>query len=80
VTLFPNPVLDQLNLQINNSETGTVSVQVIDASGAVRGVYSYSKSSTYFQTNLSVSALPAGVYFLRIQVGKWNDVKKIVKQ
>ncbi|MBS1660655.1 MAG: carbohydrate-binding protein [Bacteroidetes bacterium] len=80
LTLFPNPVRDQLTLQVNNSETGSMSVQIIDASGAVRGVYNYSKTSTYFQANLSAANLPAGVYFLRIQVGKWSDVRKIVKQ
>jgi hypothetical protein len=77
--LFPNPVHDQVTLRLNNDQTGNMLVQITDAFGATRASYSFSKTASFMQVNLATSNLPAGIYFVRIQVGNKGLVKKIVK-
>ena len=77
--LYPNPARDNFVLALNNSHTGTMSVQVISESGAIRKTWQLNKGLQITQNTLSVSDLPAGVYFIRVQVGSWSEIKKLLK-
>ena len=78
-TVYPNPVHDQLNLRVNDQRSGNLVVQVIDAFGAVKAVYNFSKTSDLFQTSIATSTWTSGIYFVRIQSGSKTDVRKVVK-
>jgi alpha-tubulin suppressor-like RCC1 family protein len=77
--LYPNPVQGQFMIQLNNGHMGNMQVQIVDAAGVVRQVYSYNKNQSSMQLNLSAGNLSAGVYFVRVQIGAWSEIKKIVK-
>ncbi len=77
--LFPNPVHDQVTLRLNNDQTGNMLVQITDAFGTLKASYRFSKTAAFIQENLATSSYPAGIYFVRIQVGNKVFVKKIVK-
>ena len=51
----------------------------IDGSGVVRKIYSYSKDQAVSQVNVAVGDLPTGTYFVRVQVGTYHEVKKLIK-
>jgi endoglucanase len=79
LSLYPNPVQDQLNIQMNNNETGNMLVQVVDAQGGIRSVYNFSKTAGFSQVMLNTSNLPRGFYLIRITVGKISEVRKVIK-
>jgi alpha-tubulin suppressor-like RCC1 family protein len=79
LTLFPNPAHDNLTLNINDSHTGKMIVQVINGSGQLIKTYTLSKEGQNSSTTLNVSDLPSGAYFIRIRIGDWFVVKKILK-
>jgi hypothetical protein len=78
-TLYPNPAKDVFVMGLNNAYTGRMLVQIIDGSGAVRRIYSYTKDQSVIQVNVQVSDLPTGTYFVRVQVGTYHEVKKFIK-
>jgi hypothetical protein len=79
--VYPNPVTDRFVLQINNSLTGAVSVQVINLQGAVQKQFSLTKAdATTSQFYLSIGELAAASYILKVTMNGWNDSKQIIKQ
>ena len=79
LTLYPNPVQSAFTIQLNNEYMGNMLVQIVDLSGVVRHLYTFNKSQSSMQVNLSAGDLTAGNYFVRIQIGTWSEVRKIVK-
>jgi len=77
--IYPNPVQGQFMIQLTNGYMGNMRVQIVDATGVTRQVYSYNKNQSSMQLNLSVGNLSAGTYFVRVQIGAWSEVKKIIK-
>jgi len=78
--LFPNPVTDELGLRLSTDAARTLSLQVLDVSGAVvRDLSTWSVSGTTYR-NWDMSELASGSYLLRItDEGKtWST--RFVKQ
>ena len=72
IKLYPNPVVDQLNVEFNGHIPEWV--EIVGATG-----------QRYFLTeqvdaNLSMANLPAGVYYLRFGWGQGVSTHKVVKQ
>jgi hypothetical protein len=79
ILVYPNPVQRQFTLSCSNGYTGKMVVQVVDVTGTVRRVYNYTKEQSVMQVSIELGDLAAGTYFLRTQIGKYTDVKKIIK-
>ena len=77
--VFPNPVGEDLSFQIRGNSGATVNTfEIIDASGRVIRRENIDNSS---QSNINVSSLNSGIYFLR--VGTLSDqtiVKRFLKR
>jgi hypothetical protein len=71
LSLYPNPVIDELKI---NTDCKINSVQVIDITGKM--VY-----SSFFVNNnsINVSALPSGVYLVKIDTDKGTKTERVVK-
>ena len=78
-TIYPNPVRDNFVLQLNNSQTGKMSVQVVNQAGAIIRSYLFNKDQMVNQVTVPANDLPTGVYFVHVQIGTWSDKRKIVK-
>jgi endoglucanase len=78
--MYPNPVRSNFTLNLSNAYTGKVLVQIIDLQGAVRQVETFDKEDPSMYINVSAHDLPAGLYIVRVQMGKWSAVKKMLKQ
>ena len=78
-TLYPNPVRSSFTVAVGNAHTGNMIIQVIDAAGAVRQVLTTYKDQSPRMVNITAADLPTGVYFIRVQIGGWSAVKKIIK-
>jgi len=77
--LYPNPARDNFILALNNNYTGTMNVQLINESGAVMKTWQLNKNQQTSQNTLSVSNLAAGAYFIRVRIGSWSEMKKLLK-
>ena len=79
--VYPNPVSDRFVLQINNSLTGAVNVQVVNLQGAVQKQFSLTKAdATTSQFYLSIGELAAAGYIVKVTMNDWTDSKQIIKQ
>ncbi|MEM9887070.1 MAG: N-acetylmuramoyl-L-alanine amidase [Bacteroidota bacterium] len=67
VQIFPNPVQDQLALQIENDLFGQLVMELQDMAGRPIRQQLFTKQQRQFQTNFDVSDLPKGFYLLRIE-------------
>jgi hypothetical protein len=79
VSLFPNPVKDNLQVKFNFNSGSTVKFEVFDEKG--KSVYSMSKDEIKRHSILDIncSSFANGIYFLKIKSGNVLSVKKFVK-
>jgi fibronectin type 3 domain-containing protein len=75
IAVYPNPVSNLLTIQVGALNTGAV-LQVYNASGVLVKTARLTTSTSL----LSVSTLPAGVYYIKIKNGENAAIRKIVKQ
>ncbi|HEV7621271.1 MAG TPA: carbohydrate-binding protein, partial [Flavisolibacter sp.] len=80
-SVSPNPVVDKFILQVNNSLTGNMDVQILDGAGAVKKQFTVLKSAAgSTQTYLSISDLAAGSYTIQVTMTGWKATQPLVKQ
>jgi endoglucanase len=79
VILYPNPAKSSFTVQVGNTLSGTLTIQVIDATGRIRQVQALQKDQSTTQVDLSAENLPSGTYFIRVQMGSWSEIKKLMK-
>lgn len=81
VTLYPNPVADQVTVELNMVKAAKVSFQVVNMLGQQVG-QDLVKDLKAGQTNttLSTNELAPGIYFLNIVTDKGNLQQKFVKK
>jgi endoglucanase len=76
----PNPTTDKFVLQVNNTLAGNVTVQVINAAGALQKQFSFSKTAGSTQFYISIGDLPAATYTIKVSMSGWTDSTQIIKQ
>ena len=76
VTLFPNPAANSTTVSVNGVE-GMVTITVVDMNGRAVRTETVECSSDCTKT-MDIDNLAAGAYFVRIQGGGINVVKKLV--
>jgi hypothetical protein len=72
ISMYPNPATDMVNISLNG-DYSDATVVIYDTEGrmVINQVFSG-------QTELNVSSLEAGVYFVKINTGTTNEIKKLV--
>jgi len=74
ITLFPNPVVDVLNI-LSNSDI-TMNIQILDMTGKTL----YNFVSNQSKTGLNISSLKTGLYLVKIKSSKGEIITKIIKE
>lgn len=75
--LYPNPTNNILEIAIQNPASNSLQVIVMDISGQT---IIHQTINPTIKGMLDVSALPAGLYFIQLQDGQQNMVRKFVKE
>jgi hypothetical protein len=70
VDVYPNPVVDYLNIRMGEDVTGTVKVEVINSSG-VKVVTDELSISPFAPARIDLSSLSSGSYIVRVV---YNDI------
>jgi hypothetical protein len=80
IEVFPNPVINQLILKVNNNLTGNLRVDVVNMQGVIKKSINLNKQAGSNQFYLSLGDLPAGQYILRLAMTDWIETRMIIKQ
>ncbi len=78
IDLYPNPVVDKLNVRMGNSIDGTISVEIYNTNGVLRDTKTAS-ITTFSPAQLDLSGLSTGSYTLKIQYKTQSFERNIVK-
>jgi hypothetical protein len=81
LSVYPNPIVNNFQLQLNNDLTGSVTVQVYDMQGSLQKQFSLSKPNEGpVQYYLSVGQLAKANYIIKVTMNSRTESKQIIKQ
>ena len=80
LSVYPNPTMDYVTIQFNNSTNGKVKISVCDVTGNI--VYDYSEISDQGITKHYINSAPFsnGIYFIKIETLGNSETIKFIKQ
>jgi hypothetical protein len=79
LTLYPNPVIDHLQMGYETFEEGNVQVEIIDFQGQILFRQTISCQVGTNQATISVAQLKRGLYLFRLQNGDIVETIKLLK-
>ncbi len=77
-SMFPNPAVDQLNLDVNLDADRSVNISIGDITGKTLLLRRYDLFKGNSRVTLDVSHLPAGTYWVRVENGEIVGVQKFI--
>ena len=81
LVLYPNPVVNQVNIEFNSSLNGMVNVQVFNLSGqVVKELQPTNVQNGTNTTKINVEELDRGIYIIRTVVDGVSTTGKFIKQ
>ncbi|MCK5134916.1 MAG: T9SS type A sorting domain-containing protein [Bacteroidales bacterium] len=78
ISIYPNPVIDMIRIDLNNQEESIKQINVIDLSGKV--VLNQYYAGISLNENLDVSGLGPGMYLIRVETQCNIHTSKLLKQ
>lgn len=79
LSLYPNPVADQLQISYHTVQAGSVQLAIVNMQGSIVQQQSLSSQSGINQATILVAQLPVGLYILRLQSGTKLETIKFYK-
>jgi len=80
IEIYPNPVNDRLNVQLNNFKDDVLNLSILDITGRIVIIKSINPTNHGNTLDLDLSNLESGAYFVKLtSVGK-DIIQKIIKQ
>lgn len=80
IEVYPVPASDIVNVKINTFEAGTVTTEILDATGRLLKSEESSLEAGHTVLKLNISDLRSGVYFVRVKHnGAYTQIKKLVR-
>jgi hypothetical protein len=76
--IYPNPVIDIVNLSFENNFENMFKVEIYDALGRLS--FTQNKFSTGNKLSLNISELERGIYILKLYNNNKISVKRIIKK
>jgi Secretion system C-terminal sorting domain len=80
LTVSPNPVQEQLTVQVRSQKSAPLRLQLLDLTGRVMDEKNFTQPRTDQKTVFSVGSLPSGVYLIRADFGGRVLSRKALKQ
>ncbi len=77
VKVYPNPASEFVRIEFEQAVDSEIKMSVLDLRGKVLENDMIGPGTSYFEINLQ--NLPSGIYFLRLQKGKFVNVYRVVK-
>lgn len=77
INTYPNPSQGNFTVNVNSPENGKITIAVYSVSGLLVQTLSGNKDGAY-QKQLNLAGLPAGTYYLRVNVKGFSQTKAIL--
>lgn len=77
-SLFPNPVENQLQIQLGTLLSENAKIQLFNSLG--KPIAEYGMEPNQLLQNIPVEQLNAGLYFIQVKTSKGATTKKFIKQ
>lgn len=78
LNVFPNPIVESATINYELSESSDVQIDLLDNSGKlVNNIFTGKQFSGDNTHNFSVNDYPNGIYYLRINTGKFTTTEKL---
>jgi hypothetical protein len=78
--IYPNPATDLINVRLISDTTGNVAYRVFDITGRMVYISQSSKQAPEVDTQIIISSLTKGTYFLQAIIGTDRITSKFIKQ
>ena len=80
IQLYPNPVEDNVTLEMDNVYTGELNIEVVNVAGQVISETQMDKNTQHFKTNIELQGMENGVYLIHVVSEDNKVVKRIIKK
>lgn len=77
-TVFPNPTTGNMNLELHLERSEMVTVEVVNAVGAVVATERFAAANGKSVHPISVQDLAAGIYLVKVNAGAYSAVERVV--
>lgn len=77
LSVYPNPTNESVNIEINSTEFNQAEISILNLNGSILQATSNRIKDEMLQTSFDLSALPSGVYFVKVVFE--NGISKVVK-
>jgi ribosomal protein L14 len=77
--IYPKPVHNQANIEINDLHTGIIKVQIWNMAGVLQKQFTRNKTAPQFHDVIFVDDLPKGEYILRLEINNVSRSMKFIK-
>lgn len=78
IEVFPNPTNKNIHLRINDPYNGKVLVELLTADGTVVKTFNLDKPGLILDYDIPVANMAKGVSFVKVQMGKLVEYKRII--
>ena len=79
LSVFPNPLTENMNVKFSLKETSSVTMEIFDVNGnKVSDLISENEMSGDINKTFNVSTLAKGIYFVKLEINNKSTLKKIV--
>jgi len=75
INVYPNPVENQINIDLSDAPTGVTSIKMYDALGKVV----FQQSTSNERITIDASKFESGIYMIDMMGSNWKATKKVVK-
>ncbi|VXC14125.1 conserved hypothetical protein [Flavobacterium sp. 9AF] len=79
ISIYPNPAIDEIILEINNLFNKEVYVKIFDITGKQLKYYEITSKEEMFKHAFNITELNSGVYFMNISINNEEVTKKFIK-
>jgi hypothetical protein len=79
IEYYPNPVVNNLRLQLQSADKGLLRIRIIGIDGRVLREQSVNKMQELYSVTLNTQELQAGSYWLEFVMKDWREVRQLVK-
>ena len=80
VKAYPNPFVNYIEINITGGVAGEYKLMLVNTLGQVVWTKSDIKNAGDFQQSINTFNLTTGIYFLKVNEGKTEQVVKVMKQ
>jgi hypothetical protein len=77
LNLYPNPVTDELNIDLNTKSAEQIHISLMDITGRQVAVLADNKSNGAQHIKYNTSGLTKGLYMVRVQAGSETTTRKV---